>query len=153
MGITEREVTEGASAVDGAPGFLALLLTIGGDTYAVPLDKVREVVPGPTITNLPTAPPVIRGVFNLRGDIVPLYDTGALLGFPVGMAMPYAILVETGQGLAGIAATSMPETIRLRDPVGRAEIDGGTETYMAGAERIVMGLDLNILLNPARIAS
>jgi len=30
----------------------------------------------PRVTQLPTAPAVVRGVFNLRGDIVPLLDTG-----------------------------------------------------------------------------
>ncbi len=53
-------------------GQLALLIPVGSDTYALPLEAVREVVVDPRVTELPTSPAVVRGVFNVRGDIVPL---------------------------------------------------------------------------------
>ena len=50
----------------------------------------------PPLTRLVTAPPMVLGLFNLRGEIVPLLDTAALLGvgrteqvaFAVGAAHP-----------------------------------------------------------------
>ena len=58
----------------------ALLLPVGDDLYALPMDWVREVVAAPTVTRLVTAPSVVLGLFNLRGQIVALLDTAALLG-------------------------------------------------------------------------
>ena len=55
-----------------------VLLPVGDELYAVPMESVREVVADPPITTLATAPPLVFGLFNLRGQIVPLFDTAAL---------------------------------------------------------------------------
>ena len=99
-----------------------------------PLADVREVVvEAPPMTHLPTAPPVVRGIFNLRGDIVPLLDTALLLGLHPVVEEPYAVLVETGHGVAGLVATGMPATVRLNKSVGHSDLEGTTETYLIDA--------------------
>ena len=141
-----------ATAPSATVGDLALLIPVGGDTYAVPLADVREVVVGPRLTHLPTAPPVVRGIFNLRGDIVPLLDTALLLGLHPVVEEPYAVLVETGHGVAGLVATGMPATVRLNELVGHSDLEGTTETYLIDATRLAVGLDLPALLSPARLS-
>jgi chemotaxis signal transduction protein len=133
-------------------GQLALLIPVGRDTYAVSLETVREVVVDPRVTELPTSPPVVRGVFNVRGDIVPLLDTGLLLGLRPVMEEPYAVLVETPHGTAGLVATDMPLTVRLNESVGHSDIDGTTETYLVADARLAVALDVAVLLSPARIS-
>jgi chemotaxis signal transduction protein len=133
-------------------GQLALLIPVGSDTYAVSLETVREVVVDPRVTELPTSPPVVRGVFNVRGDIVPLLDTGLLLGLRPVMEEPYAVLVETPHGTAGLVATDMPLTVRLNESVGHSDIDGTTETYLVADARLAVALDVAVLLSPARIS-
>jgi purine-binding chemotaxis protein CheW len=133
-------------------GQLALLIPVGTDTYAVSLDTVREVVVDPRVTQLPTSPPVVRGVFNVRGDIVPLLDTGLLLGLRACMEEPYAVLVETIHGTAGLVATDMPMTVRLNESVGHSDIEGTTETYLVADARLAVALDVAVLLSPARIS-
>jgi purine-binding chemotaxis protein CheW len=141
-----------ASTSSAGAGDLVLLIPVGSDTYAVPLGDVREVVVDPRLTRLPTAPPVLRGVFNLRGDIVPLLDTGLLLGLhPVG-GQPYAVLVDTGHGVAALVATEMPLTVRLGEPVGHSDLEGTAETYLVGEDRLAVALDVPTLLSPTRIA-
>ena len=49
----------------------AVLMPVGAELYAVPMESVREVVADPPITTLATAPPLVLGLFNLRGQIVP----------------------------------------------------------------------------------
>ena len=44
------------------------------DRYALPVDSVREVVSDYRVTPVPCAPPAIRGVVNLRGEIVSVTD-------------------------------------------------------------------------------
>lgn len=41
---------------------------------------VRELVPLESLTPVPRAPDWVRGVTNLRGQILPVYDLGRLLG-------------------------------------------------------------------------
>jgi len=140
------------TAPSAVPGQLALLVPVGRDTYALSLDTVREVVVEPRVTQLPTAPPVVLGVFNIRGDIVPLLDTGLLLGLSPVMEQPYAVLVETPHGVAGLVATDMPLTVRLSESVGHSDMEGTTETYLVGDTRLAVALDIPTLLSPARIS-
>jgi purine-binding chemotaxis protein CheW len=133
-------------------GQLALLIPVGSDTYALPLEAVREVVVEPKVTELPTSPAVVRGVFNLRGDIVPLLDTSLLLGLRPVAGEPYAVLVETAHGVAGLIATEMPMTVRLSESVGHSDMEGTTETYLVGDSRLAVALDVSTLLSPARIS-
>ena len=133
-------------------GQLALLIPVGSDTYAVSLDTVREVVVDPRVTQVPTSPPVVRGVFNVRGDIVPLLDTGLLLGLRPVTEEPYAVLVETPHGTAGLVATEMPLTVRLNESVGHSDMEGTTETSLVADVRLAVALDVPVLLSPARIA-
>ena len=110
----------GASTPGVVSGQLALLIPVGSDTYAVSLETVREVVVDPRVTQLPTAPAVVRGVFNLRGDIVPLLDTGLLLGLRPVMEEPYAVLVEDvykrqhREIRAGLSSTGMSSATASR---------------------------------------
>ncbi|HEX8313104.1 MAG TPA: chemotaxis protein CheW [Chthoniobacteraceae bacterium] len=47
-------------------------LTLAGQTYAVELRHLREVLAPLPSTPLPLAPEEIRGVMNLRGELVPI---------------------------------------------------------------------------------
>ena len=49
----------------------AILLPVGRDWYALPPVALQEVVAGPVVTEVPMAPPTVRGLFNVRGQIVP----------------------------------------------------------------------------------
>ena len=49
----------------------AILLPVGRDWYALPPVALQEVVAGPVVTDVPMAPATVRGLFNVRGQIVP----------------------------------------------------------------------------------
>src|SRR5690242_14271366 len=51
-----------------------LTFVIGADTFALPLLKVREIIEYDVVTHVPRMPEWIRGVINLRGNIVPVID-------------------------------------------------------------------------------
>lgn len=57
-----------------------LLVAVGAVRLAIPLTALRQTVaPGP-VTRLPGLPPELLGIRSLRGDLVCLADTAALLG-------------------------------------------------------------------------
>jgi purine-binding chemotaxis protein CheW len=56
-------------------GLQLCLFTLDERCYALTLSCVERVVFVVDITPLPTAPPVVLGIVNVKGDIVPVYDT------------------------------------------------------------------------------
>lgn len=131
----------------------ALLLPVGNDLYAVDMAVAREVVAAPEIQPLPTAPATVVGVFNLRGEIVPVFDTAMLLGLGRGDGgLPFACVVETPLGPAALVMTAIGTAVELDEPVGATETPGTIATYAVGDALVVL-IDLDALLAPARIDS
>ena len=56
---------------------------LGVHRFIAPQEEVAEVLAPPRTTRVPGAPPWVRGLANLRGTVVPLFDLGhLLLGVP-----------------------------------------------------------------------
>jgi purine-binding chemotaxis protein CheW len=51
-----------------------------GARYAVDVAQVREISRCPPLVPLPHAPPLIEGVVDLRGTVLPILDLGRALG-------------------------------------------------------------------------
>lgn len=74
----------------------ALVVTVEQDRYALPIGAVREVVSECRITPVPCAPASVRGVVNLRGEIVSVTDLAMLLGLRrEGAVRPAPLVVIT----------------------------------------------------------
>ncbi|MBK7948662.1 MAG: purine-binding chemotaxis protein CheW [Deltaproteobacteria bacterium] len=52
---------------------------LAGQTYAVAIAHVREILVTPAVTRLPDSPPVVEGVIDLRGMLIPVVDLARLL--------------------------------------------------------------------------
>jgi purine-binding chemotaxis protein CheW len=131
-------------------GVQAVLLPVGAELYAVAMDWVREVVAGPEVAPLATAPAFVLGLFNLRGQIVPLFDTAALLGVGSVRAAEFAAVIETPDGPAGLAVTGLPYRREL-GPAIRPSERVGTSGVHRDDERVVVALDPATLLAPDRL--
>jgi purine-binding chemotaxis protein CheW len=126
----------------------AVLLQVGRDWFALPIASLREVVADPPVTPLPTAPPTVRGLVNVRGEIVPLLDTAAMLGLGGMAAAPFAAVLDTPVGPVGLAAASVREPAELGERVGPAQARGAVAAHTAGP-RVAVLLDPAVLLAPA----
>src|SRR5574340_202851 len=81
-----------ASRVAGPAGANPVLLfRAGPDRYGLPLSSVVEIVAMPGSSPVPGAPPLIRGVTQVRGEIVPVVSLSRHLGAQDGE--PGGILV------------------------------------------------------------
>jgi purine-binding chemotaxis protein CheW len=95
---------------------LHLLVALGEDRYALPVEQVREVLRSTVLTPVPGAPAAVRGVLNLRGEIVPALDTAALLELSA-TGRPGAMVVVEAAGLrAGLAVHALIDVVSL--PLG-----------------------------------
>jgi chemotaxis signal transduction protein len=94
----------------------ALVFPIGAERYALPVDQVKEVVAAPAVTPLPTAPGAVLGLVNLRGDVLPLFDVGRLVGSPSPADAAFVMVVDTPAGLACLPASGLPRLVELGPP-------------------------------------
>ena len=77
-----------------------MCFTLAGVTYALNVLQLREVLPRVTVEPVPGAPPAVRGVLNLRGEIVTLLDLRRWLDLPAGPEDgPVLVLEHGGQSL------------------------------------------------------
>jgi purine-binding chemotaxis protein CheW len=127
----------------------AVLLPVRQELYALPVRWVREVLTAPQITPLPTAPPEFLGLFNLRGEIVPLFDTAALLGIGTTDDVAFTVVLLGPQGPAGLSATAFPHRAVLDEPTSRSEHHGTAGMFRIG-DRVAVLIEPPALLTPDR---
>jgi chemotaxis signal transduction protein len=70
------------SPADFSAGERYLVFTTGPLRLAVPVGRLRELAQSPAVTPLPLVPPWIRGLTQLRGDVLALIDLLPFLGSP-----------------------------------------------------------------------
>jgi hypothetical protein len=69
-----------------------------GRAFSLGLEQVREAIDLEHLTPVPTAPPAIAGVVNLRGEVVPVLNLGALVGGSTNRPRPGDVLVVVEEG-------------------------------------------------------
>lgn len=74
-----------------------LTFQLAGQQYALAILKVREIVEYGALTKVPRTPAAIRGVINLRGNVVPVVDLALVFGMTSGAitARTCIIVVDT----------------------------------------------------------
>jgi purine-binding chemotaxis protein CheW len=127
---------------------LALVFPLGPERYALPLQHVREIVATPALTTLPTAPTVVLGLVNLRGDVLPVFDACTLVGSPFPAAPDFVMVVDTERGAAGVAASGLPSILDLEPALDSDRALWSGSIHSLDGEPVVM-LDVGALLGRA----
>ena len=78
--------------IDGATVNLACF-EVRGQIFALDVSCVREVVRFQAATPLPNAPPLIEGVIDLRGAVIPVIDLARVLGLGAAVDGAHARIV------------------------------------------------------------
>lgn len=76
----QRVISGKAEAAEGA--LSVLTFKAGGDRFALEIEFVSQVVEAGIIRALPGAPAFLRGISNVRAEILPVIDLRELLGLP-----------------------------------------------------------------------
>jgi purine-binding chemotaxis protein CheW len=103
-----QETSEkGAAVVDtvAADGFSDsertqsyVIFRVGGEGYALEVMRVQEVLDVKSLTKVPGGPRSLRGVLNLRGKVVPVYDLRVPFELPIDASpskAPSVLMVES----------------------------------------------------------
>ena len=72
-----------------------LTFFIAGEEYAVNILKVKEIIEYDTVTAVPNTAAWIRGVTNLRGNVVPVIDLAVKFGLPASKTSKFSCIVIT----------------------------------------------------------
>lgn len=59
-----------------------VVFSVSSRVLALPVSHVREILRLEELTGVPNAPQLVAGVMNLRGHVLPVLDTHALLDLP-----------------------------------------------------------------------
>lgn len=92
-----------------------VLFSLCGEEYGLPISAVRSVIRYEDPTPVPRAPEGVEGVFNLRGQILPLVDLGRQLrGRSLEPTTHSRIIVaDAGVGGVGLAVDRVHEVARI----------------------------------------
>lgn len=101
--------------------------SLGEEMFALEIDKVREVLDFPEVTKVPQTPDFMRGVINLRGNVVPVVDLRLKFGMTETVqtvdtrVLIVEIVVDEEATVLGALADSVREVIEMTpDQIGPA---------------------------------
>ncbi len=133
---------------------------VGGEEYAVDIQKVREVIYMREITPLPRTLPFVKGIINLRGEVIPVIDLREKFGLDhdAYTSQTNVIIVETSGKCMGVVVDRVSHVIRLSSgelapppPL----IGGLSGAYVLGVgklqDRFVVVLDIEKILTTAEM--
>lgn len=89
------------------------LFSISGDTYAVTVDILAEIIIPQKIFSVPTTPSHVIGIINLRGNIVPIVDIRPALSLPVVAGANQIAIIRYNQMTLGILVDTVAEVISV----------------------------------------
>ncbi len=113
---------------DEAPRVELLQIEVAGAPYALPIERVREIVRLRPITPMPRVPELVLGVISLRGEVVQVLELARRLGAGGRAPAPGSRIVvlhgEEGP-VVGLLVDAVTEVLRLpedelREPHGDA---------------------------------
>jgi purine-binding chemotaxis protein CheW len=89
------------------------LFSMGEDLYAIPVEMLTEIIISQKIFPVPTTPPHVLGVINLRGNIVPIADIRSALSLPRQSTPGQIAIIKQGAVILGIVVDNVSEVIAV----------------------------------------
>lgn len=133
-----------------------LTFTVGDEEYGVDIMTVREVKGWSETTRLPNTPEYMRGVLNLRGVVIPIFDLRMRFGGQTTEATDKHVIVilAVGDRIAGVLVDTVSDILTVNhEEIKDSPSNGGTldERFINGLiaveERMVVLLDMEKLLD------
>ena len=137
-----------------------LTFRLGDEDYGVDILRVREIRGWESVTRIPNSPDYVKGILNLRGSIVPIFDLRQRLGMDVRSYSKNTVVVvllvrnSTSERNIGVVVDEVSDVLNVgQSGVCNAPKFGGgiPVEYITGLVdvdgKMVMLLDVDKLLN------
>ena len=120
-----------------------LTFEVAGRQLALPAGVLLELTRAVAITPLPKAPPIVEGVINFRGVLVPVLDIRQRLGHPARALAPdqHFILARSGPRAVALRVDRVLELVSVADEAveSAAPVVSGLE-HVAGLAKVSDGV-------------
>lgn len=130
------------------------------EEYGISIQKVKEIIEYTAITKVPKVPRWIRGVINLRGNVVPVVDLAVRFGMDERPTTKTTCIIiveiqqEAEKAVMGVIADAVNQVIALRPEEIEEPPAFGTRIrleYLAGMGKL--GKKFALILNIDRVLS
>jgi purine-binding chemotaxis protein CheW len=128
---------------------------VAGQAFGIDADRVKEVIRFQPITPVPLAPPTVRGLMNLRGQIVTTIDLRRRLdmGALAEGARPINVVLDIEGDLVSFLVDKVGDVLHVSED----SYESVPETLAPAAKRLIEGAykldkELLLVLNDARAA-
>lgn len=129
---------------------------VGSEEYGMEIVRVKEVIRTPAITPLPKAPSFVKGIINLRGDVIPIIDLRDKFGLEATeyTAATRVIVVDVDGKLVGMIVDAASQVIRI--PTDQIEppppVAGGLPSDLIEGvgkigDRLIVLLNIDMILS------
>ena len=125
---------------------------VGSEEFAVPILSIQEIIKPIEWTKVPFTPDFVLGVFNLRGNVLPLIDLRKKFNAPNAEFDDDArfIVIKVGDDLAGFVIDRLTEALRIEENSILPPPDTSRDAIIEGVarkdDRIITILKIKALL-------
>lgn len=145
---------EAVAEGDGGSVSEYLIIRCGSKRYGLLASKCREVLKLPHLVRVPRLPEHLRGIFNLRGEIVAVTDMCPLFGRAAQAAHDRFRLVIVEEGT--IRTALLVEVVEGLVKIEESRVEPLAEGAGAGARdlvsgKVVQGEDVLVLLDLSKL--
>jgi purine-binding chemotaxis protein CheW len=111
---------------------------VDGQYFGIDVLRVQEIISYQEMTHVPLAPPAVRGLINLRGQIVTAIDLRRCLGMSERPAdqLPLNIVVKTDEGAVSLLVDEIGDVLDIPDEL----FESPPETLQGAAREQVLGV-------------
>lgn len=121
---------------------LFITFNLSEKVYAIPAEKIIEIVQLPALTLLEKAPDYIAGLLNIRGSIISVIDLSKILGFKNKTYSPECqiLILNAGDKKAGIIIDSVKDVIQFETKLLEPLPYASKEHFISGIYKDENGL-------------
>ncbi|MDN5347537.1 MAG: purine-binding chemotaxis protein CheW [Clostridia bacterium] len=119
-----------------------VVFRLGQESFGIAIEYLQEIIRVPYVVKVPLMPPYMRGLANLRGNILPIYDTRLRLGISGtdDDESNRVIVANAGGKQAGYVVDRVDGVVDIpREAVDEFREKGDTEGYVTKAARVGEG--------------
>lgn len=114
---TDSEVLEQRKERADAVDFKMVTFSLSGKDYGVDIMNVKEIAKAGKFTYVPNAAPFLRGVYNLRGDIIPVIDLRVFFHLPAEKkeedALENTLILRVGEQVLGVIVDNIDKVVGI----------------------------------------
>src|SRR5687767_8957649 len=139
------------NAKGAVSSFQIVVFRLGDEEYALQIGQIKEVVRTPSITSMPQSPDYIKGVSNIRGNIIAIVDLEERFGLKNKDAQAingkYTLVVESEEFKMGVLVKDVPNTMAIAEnAVDQSLISNDDQGYIKGIvkldKRLIILIDI-----------